>query len=232
MKHSIVIPTLNEEENIAACIEEVKKQAQSAEIILVDGMSTDRTVEIARDLDVNVVFEKKRTIAAGRNTGLKHASGEIVCYLDADTIPEKSWFENIVRPFSDESVVAVGGKAIPIEGTIIENFGMNIVFGIISPILFRFGIPLVTGQNMAFRKKAALEAGGFITSQVSGEDTSIFLRLKKQGSIVHSNACVRVSMRRIRKWGLYKYILFNIKNFISLLRYEEPIKDDYEPVRK
>ena len=232
MKYSVIIPALNEEENISACIKEVKKQAPSAEIILVDGMSTDRTVEIAKGYDVITIFEKKRTIAAGRNAGLKHASGEIVCYLDADTIPEEKWFRNITNPFSDKNVLAVGGIAIPIDGTLIENFGMNLVFGIISPLLFKFGIPLVTGQNMAFRKKAALDAGGFIINQISGEDTSIFLRIRKLGRIVHSNACVRVSMRRIRNWGLIQYLLFNIRNYISLLKYNIPIENNYEPIRK
>ena len=93
-------------------------------------------------------------------------------------------------------------------------------------------IPLVTGQNMAFRKDAAVEAGGFLINQISGEDTSIFLRIQKLGKIVHSNACVKVSMRRIRKWGLYKYLLFNIRNFINLIKYDKPLKDKYEPIRK
>ena len=232
MKYSIVIPALNEEKNIALCINEIKKQAPSAEIILVDGMSTDRTVEIADKLGVAILKEEKKTISAGRNKGLEYSHGDVICYVDADTIPAHNWFNKITQPFSDESVIAVGGMAIPIDGTPLENIGFNLIFGIISPIFFKFGIPLVTGQNMAFRKDFAIQAGGFNIDQISGEDTSIFLRMKKYGKITHSNSVVKVSMRRLRNWGLVKYLKFNIKNFINLLIFDVPIKDDYEPIRK
>jgi glycosyltransferase involved in cell wall biosynthesis len=231
MKYSVIIPALNEEENIALCITEVKKQAPSAEIIIVDGISTDKTVEIAKNLGAITLHEKKKTIAAGRNKGLKFANGDIVCYIDADTIPEKNWFKKIIYPFEDESVIAVGGMAQPLDGTSLEKIGLNLVFGVISPIFFKFGIPLVTGQNMAFRKNYAVKAGGFNTNQNSGEDTSIFLRMKKYGKIVHSKSVVKVSMRRLRKWGLTKYLLFNIKNFVKLLIFDKPINENYEPVR-
>jgi len=232
IKYSIVIPALNEEKTIGFCIQEIKKQAPCAEIIVVDGMSTDKTVEIVKELGVKIVVEKKQTISAGRNRGLQEANGDIICYVDADAIPSAHWFEQITRPFSKDAVVGVGGIALPEDGTWIETFGMGAVLEVLSPILFHLGIPLVTGQNMAFRRKEALDVGGFPTDISSGEDTCMFLRIKQKGRIVHSRSCVKVSMRRIRKWGLLKYIIFNTKNFLHLLKYKTPIPDDYEPVRK
>ncbi|MFH1100815.1 MAG: glycosyltransferase [Methanobacteriota archaeon] len=231
MRYSVVIPALNEEENIVACITEVKKQAPSAEIIVVDGESTDNTAGIAERLGAVVIVEKKKTIAAARDTGLRTATGDIVCYVDADVVPAELWFERIVHPFSHPKVVGVAGIAIPHDGTWFESFGMAAVLGVLAGMLFKVGIPMVTGQNMAFRRKEALEAGGFLVDQITGEDTSMFLRIKEEGKIVHSFSCVRVSMRRIRRWGLLKYVVFNTRNFFHLLKYKQPIQDEYEPVR-
>ena len=195
-------------------------------------MSVDKTVEIAKELGVRVLVEKKKTVSAARNTGLMNASGDIICFIDADVIPDKSWFEKLTSPFIDETVMAVAGVPKPIDGKLHEKLGMSLVFGTISPLLFKLNIPLVTGQIMAVRKKEAIEAGGFNTDHKSGEDTYIFLILRNKGKIVHSGAAVKVSMRRIRNWGLLKYLLFNIRNYISLLKYAKPIDDDYEPIRQ
>jgi len=238
MNYSIIIPALNEEKHIKECLMEVKKQAPDAEVILVDGVSTDRTVEIAQQLGAFVVIEKKRSVGAARTKGLKSAHGDVVCFIDADTVPSPSWFEQITEPFTDESVVGVGGMVEPIEGTLLERLGLWFVFGVVSPVFFKMGLPLVTGQNMAFRRKEALAVGGFLEvvkqgkNYTEGEDTIMFLNIKKTGRIVHSKSRVCVSMRRIRNWGLPRYVLFNIRNYVHLLRYGTPIEDEYEAIRK
>jgi glycosyltransferase involved in cell wall biosynthesis len=231
MKYSIVIPSLNEEKHIVSCIKEVKKQAPDAEVIVVDGKSTDRTVELAESLGAKVVFENKKMVSAARNTGLNKAKGDIICYIDADVVPEKYWFKKLTSPFKDNEVMAVAGIPIPNDGRLIERIGLYLVFGLISPVLFKFNIPLVTGQVMAIRRKDAIKAGGFNTNHLSGEDTYIFLLLRNKGKIVHCDAKVSVSLRRIRKWGLMKYLSFNIRNYRSLLRYKRPINEVYEPIR-
>jgi len=231
MKYSIVIPSLNEEKHIASCINEVKKQASNAEILVVDGMSTDRTIELSESLGARVVFEKKKVVSAARNTGLNKAKGDIVCYIDADVVPEKSWFEKLTSPFEDNDVMAVAGIPIPNDGRFIEKIGMYLVFGLIAPVLFKFNIPLVTGQVMAVRRKEAIKAGGFDPDHLSGEDTYIFLLLRNKGKIIHCDAKVSVSLRRIRKWGLIKYLSFNIRNYRSLLKDKRPINEVYEPIR-
>jgi len=238
-RYSVIIPALNEERNIKKCIHEVQRQAPDAEIIVVDGMSTDRTREIATELNATVVVEKKRGIAIARNTGVKHAHGEIMCFIDADTIPAPMWFSQITKPFTKQSVVAAAGMARPLDGTLLENAGMWTVFGIISPILFRLRVPLVTGQNMAFRKQALQQVGGFRevskkpnTVYAEGEDTNMFLRLKTVGRTVHTRSQVLVSMRRVRVWGLFRFVSFNIRNYLHLLRHGTPIDEEYEPARE
>ena len=238
VRYSVIIPALNEEKNIGRCIREIQRQMTDAEIIVVDGMSTDKTREIAEKLGARVVMEKRKGIAVARNTGVKNARGEIVCFVDADTIPAPFWFAHIIRPFTKPSVVGVGGRASPIDGTFLENIGMWFVFGILSPFLFKLRVPLVTGQNMAFRKNAILSVGGF--REVSklekiyaeGEDTNMFLRMKTVGKIVHARSSVLVSMRRVRNWGMARFVSFNIRNYLHLLKYGTPIDEEYGPARE
>ena len=229
---SVIIPAYNEQQNIVACIESVKAQTSSP-IIVVDGGSTDKTAELAEQLGATVVYEPRRSIGAARTRGLQAASSDIVCFVDADTIPSPNWFKKIIQPFSNSNVVAVGGSVRPFDGIPSDRFGIWFVFFFLSPLLFFLQVPLVTGQNMAFRRKEALHYGFYSVdgSRIEGEDTIMFLKLRNCGRIKHSSSCVSISMRRVRSWGLKKYLLFNIRNYYSILKYHKPVDAEYEAVR-
>ena len=87
---SIIIPAYNEEKylprTLTSARDAVDKVESTGEIIVVDNNSTDRTAEIAREFNVNIVFEKYNQIARARNTGMRSAKGEYFIFLDADTI--------------------------------------------------------------------------------------------------------------------------------------------------
>lgn len=83
-KVSVIIPTKNEEKNIAHCLNSIKKQAvKDIEMIVVDNQSTDRTVKIAKKLSVKV-FQAGPERSAQRNFGAKKAVGKYLLFLDAD----------------------------------------------------------------------------------------------------------------------------------------------------
>lgn len=89
MKVSIVLPTLNEEEGIGITIdsikkEEFKKRGWDLEILVVDGNSTDRTVEIAKKKGAKVIIEPRKGYGRAYKTGLKEADGDIIVTGDAD----------------------------------------------------------------------------------------------------------------------------------------------------
>jgi glycosyltransferase involved in cell wall biosynthesis len=81
---SFVIPTLNEARNLRSLLPRIPAWAH--EIIIVDGRSTDGTVEIARELrkDVRIVMEPKRGKGAALQAGFRAAAGDIIVMLDAD----------------------------------------------------------------------------------------------------------------------------------------------------
>jgi glycosyltransferase involved in cell wall biosynthesis len=81
---SFVIPTLNEANNLPHLLPRIPDWAY--EVIIVDGRSTDSTVEVARQLrhDVQVVLERRRGKGAALRAGFRAARGEIIVILDAD----------------------------------------------------------------------------------------------------------------------------------------------------
>ena len=86
---SIVIPTLNEEAGIKETIrslpiDKLKSQGFEAEILVVDGESTDKSAEAASALGAKVIAEGRKGYGRAYKTGFSHAKGQIIVTLDAD----------------------------------------------------------------------------------------------------------------------------------------------------
>ena len=94
MKLSVVIPTLNEEECIGQVMDELSASLDGRveyEVVVVDGMSRDRTREIARSKGAVIVEEPRRGYGRAYKTGFAHAKGEIIATMDGDcTYPAES----------------------------------------------------------------------------------------------------------------------------------------------
>ena len=81
---SVIIPTLNEADNISNVLRNVKR-GKNVEIIVVDGGSSDGTIEQSREHDVTVI-ESPPGLAKQLNTGAKNAKGEFILFLHSDTL--------------------------------------------------------------------------------------------------------------------------------------------------
>src|SRR3990170_7566308 len=83
---SVVIPTLNEAGNILEAITTIQKElAYPKEIIVVDGNSTDGTIEIVKDTKLcKLIIEPRRGYGIALRTGMKQAKGDIVVMVDGD----------------------------------------------------------------------------------------------------------------------------------------------------
>ena len=84
---SVIIPTINEEKSIGSTIKSVSKALKGVrhEIIIIDTNSTDRTVSIAKSLGAKVVNEPRHGYGRAYKTGFRHAKGDIIVTLDADS---------------------------------------------------------------------------------------------------------------------------------------------------
>src|SRR5579863_8701162 len=100
---SIIIPTLNEEKLIERTLLATKEHAPAAEIIVVDGGSSDETV--ARASQHVRVIRWKRGRGGQLNAGVEATTGELLLFLHADTIPDAAGLQELPEVMQDERVV-------------------------------------------------------------------------------------------------------------------------------
>jgi glycosyltransferase involved in cell wall biosynthesis len=86
-KISVVIPTLNEELSIGQVLDSLHKNMKGLdyEIVIVDGLSKDKTVEISKEKKARVILEKRKGYGRAYKTGFSKAKGEIIVTMDGDT---------------------------------------------------------------------------------------------------------------------------------------------------
>ncbi len=106
---SIVIPTFNEETNIAKCLDSIFDQdypQKNMEVIVVDDNSTDKTVEIVKKYPVKLLFSGKKHGEISKMVGFKSATSELVMYLDADIqLRGKDWLTKMVKPLVENEQI-------------------------------------------------------------------------------------------------------------------------------
>jgi len=106
---SVLLPTLNSEKVIGGCLESIFNQdypKDKLEIIVADGGSTDRTLEIAKKFKAKIFPNPLKTGEAGKMVALRQAKGQLVALIDSDNILSgRDWLKRMVVPFSDEEVL-------------------------------------------------------------------------------------------------------------------------------
>ncbi|MCC7552334.1 glycosyltransferase [Candidatus Micrarchaeota archaeon] len=232
MEVSVIIPTLNEEKNIKNLLNSLKKQTYKGkyEIIVADGNSEDKTREIAKKYTNKVLIEKIRNAAAERQAGAKSAEGKILLFVDADSIADENWIQEIVNCFEHKDVVSAGGKIGPLEEDTLIQVGSKFwSLAVYASLLVR--LPLVVGSNLAIKKEVFDKIGGFETNKISGEDTTLIRSASKYGKYKYNpKAKVYVSIRRIKRMGRINYLFFHIKNHFNTYLFNKP-SINYEPIR-
>lgn len=170
IKCSVVIPTLNSAKTIGLTLKSLLDGARLPdEIIVVDGCSSDDTVEIAKRFGARVVLNEKRHAAAARQLGTVNAKYEVIAFTDSDCIPAVEWLERIANNFEKDPMLnGTGGKIVlsrPCNN--IQKFSAR-VFEIIMQfpdkriIVNEKKMPgAFPGANCAYKKESILSAGGF-----------------------------------------------------------------------
>ena len=199
---SIIIPTLNEEETISQCLETVIG-IPSIEVIVVDGGSRDRTVEIAgQHRDVKIVSsEMGRSIQMNKGAG--YARGEILLFLHADCVLSREVVLNVRNIFEGRSFV---GGAFKIR-LLSDKFLYQLIE---KGINFRskfFKLPY--GDQGLFVKRSVFEELGGFREMPNCEDLDFMCRLKRNGKIIILNERISSSIRRWENHGILRTSLRN-----------------------
>jgi len=221
-KVSVIVPVRNGAGKIEQCLKAVFSQSLTPyEVIVVDGHSTDGTVQEAQKYPVKVMYEDCGTRGGACQKGIENAEGEYVAFTDADCIPDSNWLANLVGEF-DDGIVGVGGQVIYTGNKFWER-AITLAFATfvgsansIEGRLFqeRRFVNSISGCNSIYRRQDILDVGGFNPYFIS-EDTELNKRLLKKGKLLHipkavvtheQEGSLKGFARRIHKWGRTRVI--------------------------
>ncbi len=183
---SIVIPAKNEEKNIARCIEgiySIDYPRSKFEVFVVDNGSTDRTVEIARQMEVKTFVLQDITIAALRNYGFSQCKGDLVGFIDADCISSAQWLKEAVKiMIKKKDVVAVGG-ILSLEKGRSEDWIEEYWIDYLNSKYYDDIQYTSTISSFCFivERKAMEDVGGFNEELVTCEDSDLGYRISQSG---------------------------------------------------
>lgn len=231
---SIIIPTLNEEKYLPKLLGDLSKQTYplaSFEVIHIDAMSEDKTIELAGKsagkLNFTTYTVKKRNVAHQRNFGAKKAQGRWVIYMDADDRLPKYFLQGICYQISKFrkmdlfTTMVLPEKNTPAYQTLVRALNVLIVAQNKIGPNFAWGGMLGLKRNLAQKYR-------FKEHLVLGEDHNLVRALIKDGYKfeVLSDPQFTISLRRQRKDGLLKSGWIQANVFINSI-FKEELTEDY-----
>jgi len=238
---SIIIPALNEEkliENVLRQFDDNFKSKYNLEVIVSDGGSTDKTLNIARRYTQKLAEHTKKVkqnISQGRNNGAAISLGDVLIFFNADTrISDKEkFFKKISEVLENKNVAAIACPiyVFPEEQRTIDKafhaFYNNYVI-----ILNKFFMGMGRGECHIVRRELFEKIGGYDEKLFAGEDFDLYKRLRKFGKIhFMRDIPIYESPRRYRKFGYTKVVYDWLKNSIWVTLFHKSSSDEWEAVR-
>ncbi len=189
---AVVVPVLNEERQFPSLLEHLARLG-AAEIVVVDGGSSDRTPHLAGGARHVRVISSERGRGQQIAAGVAVTTAPIVIVLHADTRLPTGALDLVRAALADRRVVA-GCFRIAFDDT-----GVGLA---LFAWLSRFESALTTfGDQAFFMRRDALEAIGGVPLQPLFEDVELRRRLRRAGKFLKLGACVETSARRFKKAG-------------------------------
>ena len=195
MQISVIVPVFNEASSIRSFLSNLRERTAGAEIIVVDGASTDGTDRLAQGFCDQIIRSSESSRAKQMNVGADAARGDIFWFLHADAEVPLESLDEIGRIMRDPEIC--GGffrirlPAAPAVYRLTDGFAHY------AGLLLR----VRCGDHGIFcRRTAFVETGGFPDVPLM-EDVEFFRRLRRCGRVVHSNKRIKASPRRYKTIG-------------------------------
>ena len=191
-KVSVVICAYNAERTMDPCLASLEKlRYPNYEVVIVNDGSQDGTRAISeRYAESNprrftLINQENKGLSVARNVGMEASSGEIVAYTDSDCVVDPDWLTYLVYKFQ-AGFIAVGGPNFPPpEESAVAAYVAASPGGPTHVLLNDEVAEHIPGCNMAFRKRALEEVGGFQPIfTAAGDDVDLCWRLQNQGHAI------------------------------------------------
>jgi glycosyltransferase involved in cell wall biosynthesis len=223
---SVVIPAFNEEAYLGrtlaglgrAAVFLLGKENLTTELVVVDNDSSDSTADVARASAAAIVKEMQHNVAKVRNTGARAADGDVLVFVDADTLVPDELLWRIVEVMSEPScfggAVDTDYRPVRLSSKIYLRF-WRIVGNLTG---------MAQGATQFCRRDVFLELNGYDETLFMGEDVDFYRRLKRlakrrRGGISFiEDVQVVPSSRRFDQWGLWRTLVWTNPLFILLFR--------------
>jgi glycosyltransferase involved in cell wall biosynthesis len=198
---SFIVPAYNEEGLLPFTLPRLLASARATrrpfEVIVVDDASTDRTAEVARSLGARVVSVNARQISASRNAGASQAAGEVLVFLDADTLLPEPTLRAALRALEGGAVG--GGSAVRFD----EGVAWPARTCLAALVVCMRVLGWASGCFLFARRDAFRAAGGFDERYFAAEEIFLSRALGKQGRFPVLREPVVTSGRKARMYGLW-----------------------------
>jgi glycosyltransferase involved in cell wall biosynthesis len=242
LKYSIIIPTLNEEKLLPNLLDQLTENKitvkYETEIIISDGGSTDRTIEIARKYTEKIILHKdnaRQGISAGRNAGAKYALGQYLIFIGADIIFQDiiAFFNFIEKNFVDSRFLGMtcNIKISPEEEKFSDRFFhsfLNFYFYSLN----KLGMGMGRGECQVLTKKVFEEFNGYNETLAAGEDFDLFRRIRRKGNILYArDFYIYESPRRYRKYGYLRVCKMWFANSYYVVFKNKSLTTEWEQIR-
>jgi glycosyltransferase involved in cell wall biosynthesis len=201
---SFIIPAHNEETWVGRCVSAIRSRLESLdephEIIVVDDASSDATASIARQQGAQVIRVEHRQISATRNAGARQSLGDILFFVDADTLVNAPAIQSALRSVR---AGAVGGGCWPrFEGWLPLWCRLALLIGERLCRWLRF---FPSGACLFCTRSAFQAAGGFNENYYAAEELWFVAALKRQGRFVIIPETVVTSGRKLRTHSFWTF---------------------------
>jgi len=191
-RFSIIIPTYNTDVVLIQCIEALCNQSVDKKcfevIVINDGGRTEIDEKLKlfeNQLTIRYFYQKNKGPAAARNLGIKNSKGDMILFLDDDSLPTKNWFKAVIKAWERfPDFDGIGGYTISeVTDSIYCRVNSDFFNWYLEQYSGKELHPFLVTCNAGFKKSTLNKVGNFDESfkKASGEDRDLNIKISKIG---------------------------------------------------